>query len=112
MTTMFRAALDFLAVAGTGRSPQWPALRRKHLAQFPACAACGTREGVEVHHVYPVHAYPHLELEPLNCLTLCKAHHLWHGHLGDFRSWCPSVLADCRSMLAKVKNRPYKEPTK
>lgn len=92
------------------RSSRWPAVRRAHLEQFPACAACGGTEGVEVHHVRPVHLFPHLELDPTNLLTLCERPgrncHLVFGHLLSFREgWNARVRADAADYRAKVEKR-------
>ena len=55
-----------------GRSPKWPALRRKFLQRNPTCAACGTTECLEVHHCVPFHIDSAKELDPRNLLTLCE----------------------------------------
>lgn len=101
------------AYGGVPRSPKWAGVRAGHLKQFPACAACGSRKCVEVHHVVPV-SWPggkELELDPANLLTLCESKtmncHLWIGHLGDFRSRNPNAVADAAAVLAKVRGRPY-----
>jgi 5-methylcytosine-specific restriction endonuclease McrA len=47
---------------GKKRSPHWPAVRKKHLEQFPNCAVCGGTEKVEVHHQIPFHIDQSLEL--------------------------------------------------
>jgi 5-methylcytosine-specific restriction enzyme A len=52
---------------------------------------CGGTKKLQVHHIYPVHISPRLELEPSNLITLCRAKkygldcHLFIGHRGDFR---------------------------
>ena len=94
------------------RAPQWPAVRRAHLAVQPACAACGAREQLEVHHKVPLHVDPSLELEPSNLITLCERPtlncHLWCGHLGHWRSWNTKVVRDAARFLARVLRRPFK----
>ena len=94
------------------RSSRWPAVSRAHLAQFPECAACGGKTNVRVHHIKPVHAYPELELEPKNLVTLCQRDtlncHLFFGHLGDWRSWNKHVRRDALRFKARVLTRPYK----
>lgn len=91
------------------RSPQWPEVRAKHLAQFPACAVCGSTEDVAVHHVKPFHLYPELELVPSNFLTLCERrgsnHHLEFGHLGLWAAWNPEVRYDALSWNIKRQHR-------
>lgn len=107
---MIQAAFDYLMATTAGRSPRWPALRRRWLASNPACLACGAKDGVEVHHIFPVHVAPNLELDELNLATFCRPHHLYLAHLGDWDSWNPTCLSDARRWLAKVRNRPYKRP--
>ena len=87
------------------RSPKWPAVERHHLMLHPACAACGGREKVEVHHVQPYHLFPARELDPTNLLSLCEAPglrcHLETGHLGDWKRWNPDVVKDAAEELNK-----------
>lgn len=68
-----------------GRSGQWARVRREHLEREPACAACGRRENLEVHHVQSYRDHPELELEPTNLMTLCADPcHIVHGHCMSF----------------------------
>jgi len=96
----------------TGRSPQWPKVRAAHLAAHPACAACGTREHLNVHHVYPV-SWPGgkvVELLESNLLTLCegpgRSCHFTFGHAYNWRSFNPCVREDADRFLQRVRNRP------
>jgi hypothetical protein len=66
-----------------GRSSAWPIVRAAHVANFPTCAACGSTEALNVHHIEPFHAEPELELEPTNLITLCRRHHFEIGHDPD-----------------------------
>lgn len=79
------------------RSPKWPAARKAWLALHPTCAACGSRNSVEVHHVQPFHKHPELELEPSNFISLCdgpnSCHRTW-GHLYNWSSINPTVRQD------------------
>ena len=100
------ATFDRLAALWAGRASQWPTLRREWLASHPACAACGGRRDVEVHHIRPVHVYPDDELDPANLISLCRVHHFWHGHLGAWQSWNACVVSDAADFLARVRARP------
>lgn len=105
-------AVKAVVAAARGRSTRWPAVRARHLAEHPACAACGGRSGVEVHHVLPV-GWPGgraNELDPANLITLCPGHHLWVGHLGDWRARNPECRADAAAVRAKVAARAYPPP--
>lgn len=94
----YRVAYSLLReVAKRARSGKWRRVEKAHLKAFPACAACGTRERLQVHHVRPLHEAPELELEPSNLLTLCmgpREDHLVLGHLGNWRESNPRVRED------------------
>ena len=83
---------------GKRRSSKWPALRKRFLAEFPACAACGRTENVVPHHIAPYHVFPERELDWDNLIALCEnktlSCHLWLGHAGNFHWWNPSVRDD------------------
>lgn len=95
------------------RSGKWPEVRKTHLKASPTCVACGAAKRLEVHHILPFHAFPLLELDRDNLLTLCEGDgcncHFTFGHLLDWRSWNSTVIEDCRTWLAKVKVRPKRE---
>jgi hypothetical protein len=38
--------------SGKDRSPHWPAYRKKILAVYKTCAACGCETNLEVHHIF------------------------------------------------------------
>jgi len=57
------------------RSARWPAVRRRHLRDHPACVVCGMCDRPTVHHILPVSQRPDLELVPWNLETLCEEHH-------------------------------------
>lgn len=68
------------------RSKCWHKARADFIADHPDCAACGTMEDCEVHHVRPFHeviadpATAYLECDPSNLITLCRQHHFELGH--------------------------------
>lgn len=91
------------------RSPKWPELRKEHLKNNPSCAGCGRKDGLEVHHIEPVHLNPDRELDPENLITLCDKYcHFAIGHLMDYKSWNKDVYFDSQVYFSKVKKRPYK----
>ena len=90
---------------GTGakRSSQWPTLEKHFLESHPTCAACGSKNRLNVHHCKPFHLDPKLELDPNNLITLCmdtKECHLHLGHGGSFKQYCPDVRKYAAEALA------------
>lgn len=96
------------------RSGKWPRVRAAHLADHPACAACGSRKDPQVHHVQPYHLFPELELEPSNLITLCGpgGHncHLAYGHSMDYHAYNPHVREDAALQLRRIQQRKYERP--
>ena len=96
---------------GIPRSGKWPGVRTQYLKLNPFCAACGSPEKVEVHHVVPYHtpAGKSLELDFENLITLCmgsgKCHFVW-GHLLNWRSHNRDVRMDCVRYYRKIETRP------
>lgn len=83
-----------------GRAPGWSAVRAAHLRVQPCCQFCGTRQGLEVHHVVPVSVDPERELDAANLITLCGPDgphncHLLIGHMGSTRRHNSDVRLDC-----------------
>jgi 5-methylcytosine-specific restriction protein A len=68
---------------GRERSGRWRRVRREHLEIEPDCAACGSSDDLEVHHILPFNEYPELELARGNLITLCREHHWLIGHDAD-----------------------------
>jgi 5-methylcytosine-specific restriction protein A len=99
-----------LAFAAKPRHRLWRGVRQRHLTLFPECAATGSRELLEVHHVLPYHEHPELELDPGNLITLTNRPatpmHFLLGHLGNWSSWNPNVREDAARMREKIQNRP------
>ena len=76
VAVIFLRTIGFLPIApvyGTARSGKWPALERDWLKVHPACAACGCRDRVSVHHKRPFHLHPELELKPTNLITCARS---------------------------------------
>ena len=92
---------------GNPRSPKWPAVRRRHLAQFPTCCVCGTTKAREVHHIEAFHANPARELDPLNLMTLCRPHHWLFGHFcdGTWRAFNKWVRSDTALWAHKIRTK-------
>ena len=80
------------APKGARRSKHWRKVRKAYIKAYPFCAVCGTTKKLEVHHIYPFHLFPELELKEDNLITLCdgggkagmKSCHLFFGHYGTW----------------------------
>ena len=103
------------APKGAKRSTKWPAARKAFLKLNPACAMCGGKKKLEVHHIRPFHLHPELELDQTNFIVLCENKadgancHLLFGHLGSFKSFNVNVKEDAASWAAKIRARPTSE---
>ena len=102
-------ALALIDQPKESRSPQWPALEKAWIADHPTCAACGTSNNLNVHHVVPVHVDPSKELDKGNLITLCAGNkcHFGRGHGYDWSAWITSVREDAAVQLARVAARRY-----
>jgi 5-methylcytosine-specific restriction protein A len=93
------------------RSPQWPAVRKKHLSNHSTCAVCNGTKKLEVHHKQPFHKRPDLELDSSNLITLCENLsyglncHLLIGHLGSYRDINSNIDKDVKAWHQKLKSR-------
>ena len=94
---------------GATRSPMWAHVRAEFLKTHPTCAVCGGKENLQCHHKMPFHLDSSLELNPDNLITLCEGsggHHLWFGHLGNFKSYNKDVESDSTVFNQKIITRP------
>jgi len=88
-------------IFGVPRSPRWAKVRADFLESHPRCECCGGSRLLNVHHVKPFHAFPNLELEPSNLITLCEGAnglncHFWAGHCGNWAAWNERVRSFVR----------------
>jgi hypothetical protein len=109
------------------RSPHWPTIEHRWRKGHPACAACGSLVGVQVHHLAPFHLNKDLELwdcsgippgtGPVggtpNFISLCEEgvgdkehHHYVIGHSKNWKGWNPNALTDAADMFAHPQNGP------
>lgn len=97
-----------LVMCGKPRSSQWRAVEADFLDKHPRCAACGSDELLQAHHLVPYHQRPDLELEVGNLLPLCMKYrcHLTIGHLCSWQSINKHAITDAAAFLQKVKRRP------
>lgn len=88
------------------RSPDWRTERNKYIKHNGSCRACGATTKLELHHKFPFHLYPELEMVKEEWITLCQDCHYLFGHLKDWKSWNPTVKEDAAEFLLQVQNRP------
>jgi hypothetical protein len=88
------------------RSRHWKVVRRDYIKHNPACAVCGSRKKLEIHHKQPFYLFPEKELNYNNLITLCHRHHYTFGHLCNYRSYNDEVEYDAIVFRKKIKDRP------
>lgn len=77
--------------------------QHRHLQLNPKCAACGSSDGCQAHHVQPYNKFPDLGANPNNFITLCERGiecHLHVGHGGNFKMYNPDVREDAADYLS------------
>lgn len=91
------------------RSPHWDEVRDNFIEENPRCAACGSINKLQVHHIIPFNHEPEKELEQTNLIVLCmdiNECHLTIGHGGSFRFYNPDVVKDAeQSKESKEQQR-------
>ena len=95
---------------GVARSPKWSKMRKAYLKKFSNCAVCNRKgkllKANQVHHIFPVNAFPELELIESNYITLCRRDHEIFGHYGSYFSYNQNVEKDAKVWKERVLNRP------
>ena len=89
----------------TGYFVERTKLSRAWLSCHPTCEACGSKRGVEVHHVQPFHLFPALELKWSNLMSLCRECHFRTGHSLLWAAWNPHAREDAALTRSRVKTR-------
>lgn len=110
MINWIKNLFDFGRTFGAARSPEWGEVRKEFLKEHPECAVCGRKASflrpLNVHHKKPFNKFPEEELNKNNLITLCPDHHLFVGHLMNFKSFNVDVKTDAETWRLKIKNRP------
>ena len=57
------------------RQSRWLQLRKKHLAKFPCCRICGTKQNLQIDHIESTKLNMDRFYDPTNLQTLCISHH-------------------------------------
>lgn len=96
---------DLQAGLSKQRDPKWHKVEKQFLLKNPCCAACGSKNKLQVHHIHPFHLFPDRELDETNLMTLCmdKECHLKLGHGRDWRAYNPHVTID----IKQIHNHPH-----
>lgn len=98
------------ATFGSVRSSQWEAMSRAYRKEQPLCEFGMHKptllSPLNTHHVEAFHNNPSLELVKSNWINLCRFHHLWNGHLGNWKSENVNVRTEAAAFTEEVKNRP------
>jgi len=92
------------------RSGSWTKVRNDFLKLHPYCMVCGITNQLEIHHCIPVSLDKDLELCVSNLITLCEGpcncHFVW-GHLGNWKSYNPTVRQDAEMFSLRMQKRPF-----
>jgi len=83
--------------------------KQTHRRANPRCVVCGAKSNItngnrnDVHHIIPVHVAPVRAADPDILITLCRRHHFWIGHGGNWRTYNVRVRATARAVHEAVK---------
>lgn len=91
------------ALFGEPRSGHWPTVRKAFVKLHPMCAACGSTNNLNVHHVVPFHERKELECDPNNLITLCRDCHFHIGHHDNWKNSNPKVREEAAEHLKSIK---------
>ena len=84
----------------------WRTLRNNFLKENCLCSACGSKSGLQVHHVVPVSINSNLELVWDNLITLCVDCHFSLGHLWNWKCYNPYIVRTCETLHnLKIESR-------
>jgi len=96
----------------SSRSPKWAYFRTKllvkHRAAGKGCEACGSKVGLQLHHIVPFNVNPKRELDPTNIIVLCEfvggleCHELL-GHGDNWKRYNPRIREDAAALMADPK---------
>lgn len=89
----------------SSRSDKWPKVEKAMITKFKRCAACGSMEKLQVHHILPFHSHPELELNESNLIILCMSEnecHLKIGHGDLFKAYNPWLMKDINDLRLQL----------
>ena len=94
---------------GGQRSPKWSEVSKAYRIEQPLCIFGMHKptllNPLNTHHLEDFSTCPEKEMLKSNWVNVCRFHHLYHCHLGDWRSICPTVRRDAEVYTLQVKNR-------
>ena len=71
------------------RNPAFETESRKYRKEQPLCEFGMHKPTLmnvlNTHHIKDFSTYPELEMEKSNWMNVCRFHHLYHCHLGDWK---------------------------
>lgn len=89
------------------RNNRWKKIRDSYIENNNACAVCGSKENLAVHHKIPVHVDKSQELNENNFIVLCQNKtmncHFVFGHLMNWTKYNPNVVQDAKTWNEKLK---------
>ncbi len=102
---LFVNVKDSVYSALTKRNPKWWGVRTTHITVYNKCKVCSTQKSLDVHHIIPVSVDPSLELNFDNLVTLCRHHHFYIGHKGNWNDFNINVEEDCNQLKEIYERR-------
>lgn len=105
MFNLFKSKSTKEKEQGKTRSPHWASFRKNFL-KGKTCAVCNTNKNLNAHHIKPFWKFPDLELSESNLICLCEPHHLFIGHLDNYKSYNENCANDATVWNNRIKERP------
>ena len=88
------------------RNPAFRKQAKAFLVTHPHCLACGGTTDLEVHHKFPYHLFPELEMDESHWRVLCmhrgRLCHFIFGHCYNWSAWNPYIDKDVEFWRGQV----------
>lgn len=89
---------DYGRTFGAARSPQWRYVEEAFVREHPLCDYGNHKptllNPLNVHHVDMFSKNPERELDPTNLQSVCRFHHFYHSHFGNWKDSNPHTRED------------------
>lgn len=93
---------------GAARSPEWSAIQKAFVKEHPLCDYGKHKptllNPLNVHHVELFSNNPARELDVTNLQSVCRFHHLYHCHFGNWKECNPHTREDAALFTDDVVN--------